>query len=232
MSSGRVLFALAAVALVAPGPEDVLALVDRIEDTFTTYLALAASAPIVSELSPIIGGIAAHEGRLGLGRVVAAVTLGGWIGTLLLYVAGRLKWEWVRRRSKSVRAAGTIALRLVARNPARASFLVRFLFGARFLLPMACGAARVPLGTYLSMSLLGSFAWSVVFTGLGLAAGEAAQAWLRNIKQVERGITIGGAVLIVAAAVWWWRRRQRRAARRKTRETRELAPPTSTTTHS
>ena len=223
MSSSRALFALAAVALLAPGPEDVLALVAGIEDTIGTYLALAASAPLVSELSPIVGGIAVHEGRLGLGRVVAAVTLGGWAGTSLLYLAGRLKWEWVRRRSKSARAAGTIALRLVARNPARASFLVRFLFGARFLLPMACGAARVPLGTYLSMSLLGSFAWSVVFTGLGLAAGEAAQAWLRNIKQVERGVLVGGMLLVLAAAVWWWRRRQRRAARRKARE--RFTPP-------
>lgn len=218
MPSSRVLFALAVAAAVVPGPEELLALVARIEDTLGTYLALAASTPFVSELAPIVGGMATHEGRLPLVKVIAAVTIGGWVGTGLLYLAGRLKWEWLRRRSKSVRSAGTVALRIVARNPWRASFLVRFLFGARILLPMACGAARVPLTVYLPMSLLGSLAWSAVFAGVGLLAGEAAEVVLRNITHVERGMTIGGVVLALAVAGWWWRRRRRRAARRRARE--------------
>jgi membrane protein DedA with SNARE-associated domain len=213
--SSRALFALAAAALLAPGPEDVLALLAGLEDTLGTYLALAASTLFVSELAPIVGGMAVPEGRLGVARVVAAVTLGGWAGTTLLYVAGRLKWDWVRRRSRSARAAGTLALRLVARYPVRASFLVRFLFGARILLPMACGAARVPLATYLPLSFLGSLAWSAVFTAVGVAAGEAAEAMLRNIAQVERTVQVAGGLLLLAAAWWWWRRRQRRVARRR-----------------
>jgi membrane protein DedA with SNARE-associated domain len=191
--------------------------VASVEDTLLTYLALGASTPFVSELAPIVGGIASHEGRLPLARVIIAVTLGGWVGTSLLYLSGRLKWEWLRRRSRTVRTTGTVALRIVKRNPWRASFLVRFLFGARILLPMACGAARVPLATYLPMSLLGSLAWSVTFAFVGLAAGEAAHAVLENIKQVESVLMVVGGVLIVAAGGWWWRRRLRRAERRNAR---------------
>jgi membrane protein DedA with SNARE-associated domain len=214
----RATLVLVVIAAAFPGPDELLALVARIEDTAATFFMLALATPFVSELAPIVGGLASHEGRLPLGRVIAAATLGGWIGTAVLYVAGRFKWEWVRRRAKSVRAAGTVALRIVARNPARASFLVRFLFGARILLPMACGAARVPLGTYLPMSLLGSLAWSATFAFVGLLAGEAAQVVLANIRQVERGLFLAAGVLALLVLGWWWRRRQRRAARRLARE--------------
>ena len=132
-----------------------------------TYIVLGASAIVTEELAPIFGGIAAHEGELRLMAVVVAITLGGWMATALLYLLGRLKWEAIRRRFPKVRATGTVALRVVRRNPMTASFFVRFAFGLRIVLPMACGAARVPLYRYLPMTLLGSLAWTAVFTAVG-----------------------------------------------------------------
>ena len=215
MSLSRSLLVAAVLAAVIPGSDGLLEFVASVEDRWTTYLALAASTPFVSELAPIAGGLAAHEGRLPINRVIAAVSAGGWVATALLYLAGRLKWEWLRGRSRTVRSAGTVALRVVRRNPWRASFLVRFLFGARILLPMACGAARVPLTVYLPMSFIGSLAWSSVFVLVGLAAGEAAERVLSRIKDIESALYVLGGVLLVVAIVWWWRRRRRRDARRQ-----------------
>lgn len=214
MSLSRALLLAALAAAVIPGSDGLLELVASVEDRASTYLTLAASSAIVSELAPIVGGLAVHEGRLPITRVIAAVTLGGWVATSLLYLSGRLKWEWLRRRSRTVRSAGTVALRIVRRNPWRASFLVRFLFGARLLLPMACGAARVPLAVYLPISLLGSLAWSTVFVFIGMAAGQAAEQVLGRIKDIESVMYGVGGVLLVVAVNWWWRRRRRRAERR------------------
>ncbi len=185
-----------------------------VEDRLSTYLALGASTIVVSELAPIFGGLAAHEDQLRIVQVIAAVTLGGWGATSLLYVAGRLKWDWLRRRFPGTRSAGTVALRIVRRNPARASFLVRFLFGARILLPMACGAANVPLRLYLPVSLLGSLAWTITYVLVGMAFGEAAEQLLGSLAHVENVFMIAGGVVAVLVGVWWWRRRTRRAARR------------------
>jgi len=110
-----------------------------------TYIVLGASTIITEELAPIFGGIAVHERELRLIPLVVAITLGGWIATSLLYAVGRLKWETIRRRFPRTRATGTVALRVVRRNPLTASFFVRFAFGLRIVLPMASGAARVPL---------------------------------------------------------------------------------------
>ena len=184
-------------------------------DSFWTYVVLGSSSIITEELAPIFGGIAAHEGELQLDRVILAITFGGWVATALLYGIGRLKWEVIRRRWPRTRATGTIALRVVARNPVTASFLVRMAFGLRIVLPLACGAARVPVAIYLTASLLGSAVWSTAFTLLGYAAGEAA---VQVVGKLGRVGEIVGAIIMTAlvfAFVWWRRNRIARKERRR-----------------
>ena len=48
-----------------------LALVEQLDDAPLTYVLLGLSAVMIEELSPIFGGIAAHEGQLQLVRVIA-----------------------------------------------------------------------------------------------------------------------------------------------------------------
>ncbi|MDQ6612713.1 MAG: DedA family protein [Gemmatimonadota bacterium] len=193
---------------------------DALSDSLWTYVTLGLSTIVTEELAPIFGGIAAHEGDLQFERVVLAITAGGWAATTALYWAGRVKWDWLRRRFPNLRAAGTVALRVVQRNPWRASLLVRFAFGARLLLPMACGAARVRLPVYLIASLLGAAAWSLIFTLVGYAAGEAAMHFLGRL---DRAGEIIGALMVtgvILVFISWQRKRnvrkllkQRRAER-------------------
>ncbi len=180
-----------------------------------TYIVLGASAIITEELAPIFGGIAAHEKELRLVPLLVSITVGGWIATTLLYALGRLKWDTIRRRFPSTRATGTVALRVVRRNPWTASFLVRFAFGLRIVLPMACGAARVPLLVYLPVSLIGSLLWTALFTAVGYAAGEAAVQAIGHLGKVGE---IVGAIIVTVAILafvrWQRRRRERKASRR------------------
>ena len=197
---------------------DVTKWLEAVTDSFWTYVILGGSAIVTEELSPIFGGIAAHEGELQMARVILSITLGGWVATTLLYVLGRWKWEFIRRRFPRVRATGTVALRVVRRNQLTASLLVRFAFGLRIVLPMACGAAKVPLYIFLPLSLVGSALWTVVFTAIGYAAGEAA---VQTLGHLDRAGEIIGAVLVFAAVlgfVRWQRiRRERKAERRNKR---------------
>lgn len=187
-----------------------------------TYIVLGASAILTEELAPIFGGIAVHEKELRLVPLLLAITLGGWIATALLYTVGRLKWEAIRRRFPRTRATGTVALRVVRRNPVTASFLVRFAFGLRIVLPMACGAARMPLYLYLPISLLGSIAWTAVFTAVGYVAGEAAVQAIGHLSKV--GEIVGAVIVTVAvfAFLRWQRRRRERKAERRAMVQRAL----------
>lgn len=197
---------------------------DAISDSFWTYVTLGLSTIITEELAPIFAGIAIHENELDGNKVLVALTLGSWFATTVLYWAGRAKWDFLRKRFPKVRIAGTVALRLVKRNPWRASFLVRFAFGARIFLPMACGAARVRFPIYMFASLLGAMAWSLAFTLVGFAAGEAA---MRVMGHVGRAGEIIGAIVVtvlVFALVSWQRKRNARKLRKQRRAARGGLP--------
>jgi membrane protein DedA with SNARE-associated domain len=200
-----------AVALIM----DVTQWLEAVTDSVWTYVILGGSAIVAEELAPIFGGIAAHEGELQVARVIVSITVGGWVATTLLYLLGRWKWDFIRRRFPRVRATGTVALRAVRRNQLKASLLVRFAFGLRVVLPIVCGAAKVPVYIYLPLTLLGSAIWTALFTLIGYAAGEAAVQTLGHLDRVGE---IVGAVLITVAVlgfVRWQRiRRERKAARR------------------
>jgi membrane protein DedA with SNARE-associated domain len=200
-----------AVALIM----DVTQWLEAVTDSVWTYVILGGSAIVAEELAPIFGGIAAHEGELQVARVIVSITVGGWVATTLLYLLGRWKLDFIRRRFPRVRATGTVALRAVRRNQLKASLLVRFAFGLRVVLPIVCGAAKVPVYIYLPLTLLGSAIWTALFTLIGYAAGEAAVQTLGHLDRVGE---IVGAVLITVAVlgfVRWQRiRRERKAARR------------------
>ena len=208
-------FAIAAGTVVTARGLPDFSFMAALSDSFWTYALLGLSAIVFEELTPVFGGIAAHEGELQLMRVIVAITIGGWVCTSLLYVAGRFYWDTLRRRFPRLRAGGTVALRVVARNPLTASFLVRFAFGLRIVLPIACGAARVTWPKYLAVSLVGSLMWTTLYTLIGFAAGEAA---VRAVGHLGRIGEIIGAVLVTAALfgfVWWNRRRRARKDERK-----------------
>lgn len=178
---------------------------------FLAYLALAVGPILTEELAPLVAGVTIAEGQLGLVRAIVAMSLGGWVATTALYALGRWRGRWVRRRFP--RAGGTIKglLRAVRRRPWRAAFLVRYAFGLRILLPLACGAAHVRPDVYLVASAISSVTWTTLFTLLGVWGGQAALASLERFREYDQ---YAGGVLAGLAVLAWlmWRRRRRAAA--------------------
>jgi membrane protein DedA with SNARE-associated domain len=197
---------------------------NALSDSLWTYLTLGISTVLTEELAPIFGGFSSRQGELRLERVIIGITAGSWLATMVLYGAGMAKWEWMRRRFPKLRAAGTVALRVVQRNPWRASFLVRFAVGARLLLPMACGAARVRLPLYMTASLIGTVLWSAIFTMVGYAAGEAAMRVMGHVSRVGEILAVIAVTALVLLAVRWQRQRNARKERKLRRATRGGIP--------
>ena len=175
-------------------------------------MTLGASTIVTEELTPIVGGLAASQGELGLKRVMISIALGGWIATTLLYLLGAWRGRWVRRRWPKVGRYMKRALRAVRRRPWRSALAVRFAFGARLLLPLACGAAHLPLWLYFIGSAVSSIVWAVLFTEVGYLFGEAAVTALRRMEHYDQYVA---AVLIGVGVVGLLIYRQRRQRRRQ-----------------
>jgi membrane protein DedA with SNARE-associated domain len=201
------------------------------------YTALGASSIVFEEANPIFGGIAARHGRAGMLGVVVAVAMGVWVASIVLYYVGRWRIDWVRARWPEKHKLMDAALAIVERHPWRASLAVRFAWGLRLPLPIACGAARVPIGLYAVGSGISSWVWSLTFAYVGLVFGGAAVLALRFTHRLEVRLGVAAFMLCVLLVVMMRRRYiAERAARRLAREdiallrVRETPDPTSSTT--
>lgn len=170
------------------------------------YTALGATSIVFEEANPILGGIAVRHGRAGLFGVVVAVALGTWIASVALYFVGRWRIDWVRARWPDKRRLLTGALTIVRRHPWRSSLAIRFAYGLRLPLPIACGAARLPFSLYLIASGISCWLWSIAFGYLGYAAGGAALRLLDFTHRLDVRLALVAAILFVVLLVIMRRR--------------------------
>ena len=177
-----------------------------IVDRLWWYGSLALTGIITEEATPLIGGLAAHDGHILLAFAGFAVALGTWIAGILLYWIGRWRGAWVRKRFPGTRRLMLRALKIVRRHPWRSSLAVRFAYGMRLVLPMACGAARVPIVLFLTGSAVSALVWGYLFTILGWAFGHATLLALNHVRRYEWYVV---AVILVAVAIGFWIARRR-----------------------
>jgi membrane protein DedA with SNARE-associated domain len=175
-------------------------------DRLWWYASLATTGIITEEATPLIGGLAAHDGHVHLVAAGLAVSVGVWAAGLLLYWIGRWRGGWVRQRLPSTRPMMLRALKVVRRHPWRSSLAVRFAYGMRLVLPMACGAARVPIVIYLVATAVSSLVWGYLFTVLGWAFGEGILIVLKHVKRYEWYLVV--AILIAVAIGFRFARRR------------------------
>jgi membrane protein DedA with SNARE-associated domain len=170
------------------------------------YITLGVTGIITEETSPMIGGLAAHNHHLRFTLVVLWVAAGTWAGDIVLYYLGRWRGRWVRERWPVLRGLILRALRLVRRHPWRSSLSVRFAYGLRFTLPIACGAARLPVALYLIGSAISAFLWSLTFTTVGWGLGRTTRALGWHPKLHE--FTMMAVLLVVGVIVYLIARRR------------------------
>ena len=170
------------------------------------YITLGATGIITEEATPLIGGLAAHDGRLHLSLVIFWVAGGTWVGGLGLYYVGRWRGDWARRRWPHLRTFMYRALRIVRRHPWRSSIGVRWAYGLRLTLPMACGAARIPVWLFSIGSAISSITWSVAFTILGWGFGRATLRIVGHVRRYEKYLV---AAIILGLLIVFWVMRKR-----------------------
>lgn len=74
-------------------------------------------------------------------------------------------------------------------------------------MPLACGAAHVPVWVFLTGTAIASLAWSLIFATLGWWFGETAVMVLGRVKEFE-GLLVGLLVMASIAAFVWIRRKR------------------------
>jgi membrane protein DedA with SNARE-associated domain len=133
--------------------------------------------PIPSEVILPLAGFAAGQGKMSLFAAIAWTTLGSVVGALALYavgaVLGRDRVRAIAARLPLVKLSDVDRTEAwFARHGAKAVFLGRMIPIFRSLISVPAGVARMPVGTFLLYTTLGSLIWNVTFVLAGYLLGE------------------------------------------------------------
>jgi len=136
--------------------------------------------PIPSEVIMSIAGVAAGQGKLGLGGVIVAGTSGAMLGNILWYLAaralgiGRLKpiihrWgRWITMSWAEVQRAE----RWFAMHGTFFVFLGRMLPTVRSLVSIPAGLLKMRFRNFLIASTIGTAGWTAMLAFAGFKLGE------------------------------------------------------------
>lgn len=163
--------------------------------------------PIPSEFVVPFAGFLAADGRLNAALIVAATTLGGFLGTSAFY--------WLGRRLGDARIRGVIgrfgrlvllkesdydhALRFFHSNDAAVVFWGRFVPGVRSLISLPAGVAHMPFARFAAYTLLGTVLWNAALVTAGWFLGAR---WELVIGVIDRLQGVVWALLAAAVVTW------------------------------
>ena len=169
--------------------------------------------PIPSEIVLPFAGVVARRGGATLAGMIVAATIGSVVGALVLYgIAAAIGPE--RLRAFVVRYGRWFRLTVDDLERAERWFdrraVVAVLVGRcvpliRSLVSIPAGFRRMPLGTFLAYTVVGSLIWNSGLVGAGYVLGEE-NRWRRieDVMDVAQYAVIAG---ILGAIAWFvWRR--------------------------
>lgn len=150
--------------------------------------------PLPSEVILPLAGFTASRGQMGLLDALVWTTLGSVIGALALYWIGAMLG-----RERLIALASKLPLVKVsdiekteawfAKHGVKTVFFGRMIPIFRSLISVPAGVERMPVGTFLLFTTLGSLLWNTIFVMAGYLLGE-------NWELVEGYVGIGSKVVL------------------------------------
>ena len=198
------------------------ALVGVMEEWVTSYgyvaiflLMLAESAliPFPSEVTMLVGGWYAADGRLDFFWVGVAGVLGNLVGSWIAYAIGRKTGravldrygKYVLIRSHDIDKAEI----WWEKHGDAATFFSRLLPVIRTFISLPAGIAKMPFGKFTLYTFLGVIPWTFALTWLGVVVEDK---WERVLEYFNVPTLVIGALVVIAALYWYVRKRKQQAA--------------------
>jgi membrane protein DedA with SNARE-associated domain len=168
---------------------------------FVLMVLESACIPIPSEAIMLYGGFLVSAGQQSFWPVVIAGVAGNLVGSLIAYWVGYSKgreWvleiRWLHVTPKRLEAAE----RWFAVRGDWTVLVCRCLPILRTFISLPAGIARMPLGRFVTFTVIGCIPWVIILTLIGQAVGA-------NWKSFEHHLHIFDYVIVVAiiAAIVW-----------------------------
>jgi membrane protein DedA with SNARE-associated domain len=167
----------------------------------------SACIPIPSEAIMLFAGFAVSKGELSLVGIVAAGVLGNLVGSLVGYAIGYFGRVDLIERNRLFHVSPARMRQIESwfeRNGSATVFFSRMLPLVRTFVSVPAGVARMPLGRFSLLTVLGSLPWVLALALLGRSVGDNWETWRHNLGYLDYLI----AAAIVVGIGWWLLRRR------------------------
>jgi membrane protein DedA with SNARE-associated domain len=167
----------------------------------------SACIPIPSEAIMLFAGFAVSKGELTMVGIVAAGVLGNLVGSWVGYAIGYFGRLDLLERNRLFHVSPARLAQVEGwfeRNGSATVFFSRMLPLVRTFVSVPAGVARMPIGRFSLLTVLGSTPWVLALALLGKGVGQNWESWRHNLSYLDYVI----AVAIVVGAVWWLLRRR------------------------
>ena len=172
--------------------------------------------PLPSELViPPAAHLAHTKGNLSMAGIVAAGTIGSWLGATAMYWASRLAGRpLVLRYGRYVfitqeKIEG--AERWASRFGSMGIFISRLLPVVRHLIGIPAGIVRMDYRLFSLYTLLGSAVWCAVLCWIGVEAGQDEALMKGELQRIS--IWLGGALVVLGGVYYFFVHRHMKAER-------------------
>jgi membrane protein DedA with SNARE-associated domain len=172
------------------------------------------------EAGLIMAGFLAFQGYLNIFGVMLTALAGSFCGDQFYFYLGRLKGPLLLRLFTPIARKFRKALRLIEKYGALVTFVSRYTYGFRIILPIIIGMTNMASLRFLRLNLLSAISWSIVFSLAGFMFGKSASILVEDVEKYEPYIMM--ALAAVIALMWilhflharWWQRASRRRLKR------------------
>lgn len=163
------------------------------------YLAVFIGSVLEGETILLLAGFAAHQGYLSLPMVMAVGFCGGVLGDQTFFFLGLRYGRRLLSRFPRFKPQVEKVQRLIERYHSAMIVMVRFMYGLRFVGPVAIGASRIKVWRFVAFNVLGGALWAVLVGGAGYLFGQALGLVFADLKRYEHWAAL--ALVMIAAAV-------------------------------
>jgi membrane protein DedA with SNARE-associated domain len=168
----------------------------------------SACIPVPSEAIMLFAGFNVSQGDMTLFGIVAAGVLGNLAGSLIAYAVGYYGRLEVLDRNRFIhvnRRHLERADRWFERHGSATVFFTRMLPIIRTFISLPAGAARMPLGRFVTFTLLGCIPWVLMLAVIGREVGDRWEDWRDKLHYLDYVVL---AMILVGIVYLIWRRRR------------------------
>jgi membrane protein DedA with SNARE-associated domain len=180
-----------------------------LEAVFLLMVLESACIPVPSEVTMIYAGYLVSHGDMSFAGAVLVGAFANLVGSWIAWAVGAYGIDaWLYRTERNRRHVEQ-AHRWFERHGTPVVFFSRLVPVVRTFISLPAGVARMPLGRFSLLTILGCLPWCLLLVSIGDAAGANWDTWHRRLGDLNYVVVAAG---LAAAAVWLLRRR-RSAAR-------------------